>query len=152
MVMFRPEATRGNGASELKIRVHYDPDLRPEDVTTVDGIPVTTPARTLLDLATCADDDALEQALAIAIRRGLTTSAELREAMARHPPRGSGATGGTARGSNRVVTPVAEACTRAAAQPGSGSRGETGARVRRARRPHGTRPVQSPSSLTGAGL
>ncbi len=85
MVMFRSEATRGNGASELKIRVHYDPDLRPEDVTTVDGIPVTTPARTLLDLATCVDDDALEQALGIAIRRELTTSTELREVMARYP-------------------------------------------------------------------
>jgi predicted transcriptional regulator of viral defense system len=85
MVMFRPEATRGNGASELKIRVHYDPDLRPEDVTTVHGIPVTTPARTLLDLATCVDDDELEQALANAIRRRLTTYAELHEVMARYP-------------------------------------------------------------------
>jgi hypothetical protein len=85
LMLFRPEATRGNGASELKIRVHYDPDLRPEDVTTVDGIPVTTPARTLLDLATCVDDDALKQALAIAIRRGLTTYVELREVMARYP-------------------------------------------------------------------
>jgi hypothetical protein len=46
MVMFRPDATRGNGAPELEIRVHYDPDLRPEDVTTVDGIPVTTPTAT----------------------------------------------------------------------------------------------------------
>jgi hypothetical protein len=44
----------------IKIRVHYDPDLRPEDVTTVDGIPVTTPAR-------------------------LTTYAELKEVMARYP-------------------------------------------------------------------
>jgi hypothetical protein len=85
MVMFRPEATRGNGAPELEIRVHYDPDLRSEDVTTVDGIPVTTPARTLLDLATCLDDEELEQALAKALQRGLTTYAELREVMARYP-------------------------------------------------------------------
>jgi hypothetical protein len=81
MVMFRPEAMRGNGASELRIRVHYDPDLRPEDVTTLDGTPITTRARTLLDLATCVDDDELEQALANAIRRGLTTYAEIREVM-----------------------------------------------------------------------
>jgi hypothetical protein len=85
MVMFRPEAMRGNGASELRIRLHYDPDLRPEDVTTLDGIPITTPARTLLDLATCVDDDELEQALANAIRRGLTTYAEIREVKGRYP-------------------------------------------------------------------
>jgi hypothetical protein len=84
MVMFRPEAMRGN-ASELRIRVHYDPDLRPEDVTTLDGIPITTPARTLLDLATCVDDDELEQALANAIRRRLTTYEEIREVMGRYP-------------------------------------------------------------------
>jgi hypothetical protein len=85
MVLFRPEATPGDGAPELEIRVHYDPDLRPEDVTTVDGIPVTTPARTLLDLATCVDDDELEQALVNALQRGLTTYAEIREVMARYP-------------------------------------------------------------------
>jgi hypothetical protein len=45
--------------------------------TTLDGIPITTPARTLLDLATCVDDDGVEQALANAIRRGLTTDCTL---------------------------------------------------------------------------
>jgi hypothetical protein len=85
MVMFRREATLDHGAPELEIRVHYDPDLRPEDVTTVHGIPVTTPARTLLDLTTCLDDDQLEQALTKALQRGLTTYAELREVMARYP-------------------------------------------------------------------
>jgi predicted transcriptional regulator of viral defense system len=54
-------------------------------VTTLDGIPITTPARTLLDLATCVDDDELEQALANAIRRGLTTYEEIREVMGRYP-------------------------------------------------------------------
>lgn len=85
MMMFRPEARRQNGAPELEIRIHYDPDLQPEDMTTMHGIPVTAPARTLLDLATCLDDDELEQALAKALQRGLTTHAELREVMARYP-------------------------------------------------------------------
>jgi hypothetical protein len=85
MVMFRTGAANGDSAPALKIRIHYDPDLRPEDVTTLDGIPITTPARTLLDLATCCDDDALKEALARALERGLTTREEIREVMARYP-------------------------------------------------------------------
>lgn len=71
--------------AETRIRVHYDPDLLPEDVTTVDGIRVTTPARTLLDLATCADDGDLRQALKTALRRKLTTRTEILAVIARYP-------------------------------------------------------------------
>ena len=39
--------------------VHRHPLFR-SDVTTVDGIPVTTPARTLIDLAAVCSDDAIE--------------------------------------------------------------------------------------------
>jgi len=69
----------------LRIRVHYDPDLLPEDVTTIDGIPVTTPARTLLDLATCSDDGELREAVQTALHRKLTTRAEIRAVIARYP-------------------------------------------------------------------
>jgi very-short-patch-repair endonuclease len=48
------------------------------DVTVVDAIPVTTPARTLIDLATCVDRDALEEALDDALRRRLVSLPKLR--------------------------------------------------------------------------
>jgi hypothetical protein len=39
-----PEAPPG-------VVVHYVPDLHPDDVTTIDGVPVTSESRTLIDLA-----------------------------------------------------------------------------------------------------
>lgn len=68
----------------LRARVHYD-DLLPEDVATVHGIPVTTPARTLLDLATVVNDDELEHALAEALRHELTDRSEILAVIARYP-------------------------------------------------------------------
>lgn len=67
------------------IRVHRNTDLRPDEVTTVDGIPVTTPARTLLDLGECLGLRELEQALARAERSGLVTREEVRAMVERHP-------------------------------------------------------------------
>lgn len=85
MVMLRSGGSMEDYPAErLVIRVHYD-DLLPEDVTTIDGIPVTKPARTLLDLATCSDDHELEQALANALQRNLTTRSDILEVMARYP-------------------------------------------------------------------
>ena len=83
MVMMRD--VDGDEHEPVRVIIHYDPDLREEDVTTVDGIPVTTPARTLLDLATCCDDRDLREALSTALRRNLTNRAELIEVMARYP-------------------------------------------------------------------
>lgn len=48
------------------------------DRTTVDAIPVTTPARTLIDLATCLDRDRLEEVLDDALRRRLVSLPKLR--------------------------------------------------------------------------
>ena len=45
------------------IRAHRRPNLPPEDVTTHRGIPVTTPTRTLLDLATILTRNQLEAAV-----------------------------------------------------------------------------------------
>jgi hypothetical protein len=77
-----------DGAPEPKgfipIRVHHG-DLHPEDVATVYGILViTTPARTLLDLASTVEPCELEQALVAALARGLTSPVELLEVMTRH--------------------------------------------------------------------
>lgn len=73
------------GDHEILIKIHYVDDLLPEDVTTLHGQRVTTPARTLLDLATCSTDADFRHMLANALSRRLTTASELRRAIARHP-------------------------------------------------------------------
>lgn len=74
------------------VRIHRVRDLPSNEVTTVDGIPVTTPARTLLDLAGVCRLRELEQALAHALRMKLVTRDEVRALTDRHPRhRGVGA-------------------------------------------------------------
>lgn len=53
--------------------LHHSTDLRPGLVTTVDGIPVTEPTLTLIDLASALDADDLECAFDSALRQGLTS-------------------------------------------------------------------------------
>jgi very-short-patch-repair endonuclease len=48
------------------------------DVATADGVAATTPARTLIDIASMSPRDAVEEALDDALRRGLVTIARLR--------------------------------------------------------------------------
>jgi very-short-patch-repair endonuclease len=67
------------------VRIHRVRDLRPDEVTTLDGIPVTTPARTLLDIAETLTSREVEQALANALRRRLVTREEMRRMVQRHP-------------------------------------------------------------------
>jgi predicted transcriptional regulator of viral defense system len=57
------------------VRVHRTRDLPRADVGEVDGIPVTRPARTLVDLASVAGGDRLEGALDSALRQQLVTVA-----------------------------------------------------------------------------
>ena len=59
--------------------------LPPDETTTLDGIPVTTVARTLLDLAAVESQDRLERALSEAERRGLADHTPLIELFERHP-------------------------------------------------------------------
>jgi very-short-patch-repair endonuclease len=54
------------------------------EATTLRGIPITTPERTLIDLAPQLDDRALARAVREAIRRKTTTPSELFIALARH--------------------------------------------------------------------
>ena len=54
------------------------------EATTLRGIPITTPERTLVDLAPQLDDRALARAVREAIRRKTTTPSELFIALARH--------------------------------------------------------------------
>ena len=74
------------------IRAHRRPNLPPEDVTAHRGIPVTTPTRTLIDLATALTPNQLEAAVNEADVLGLidpeTLRAESRapQRPARRPP------------------------------------------------------------------
>jgi very-short-patch-repair endonuclease len=80
--------------TERDVRIR-DPGLRirrcvslPEDeVTRVQGVPVTTPARTLLDLAATCPPGELELAVARARRNGLIRPGDVEEILRRHPGR-----------------------------------------------------------------
>lgn len=63
------------------LRVHRSRVLRREDLRTVRGVPVTSPARTLLDLAEVARDRELERAVDEAIVRRLISRAALAAAV-----------------------------------------------------------------------
>jgi very-short-patch-repair endonuclease len=67
------------------VRIHRVRDLRDDEVTELDGVPVTTPARTLLDLAETERPRLVEQAFATALRKKLVTLDEMREMVERHP-------------------------------------------------------------------
>jgi very-short-patch-repair endonuclease len=54
--------------------VHRSLVLERVDLAVVDGLPVTSPTRTIIDLASVAGDDLLEAAFESARRRGLTTT------------------------------------------------------------------------------
>jgi very-short-patch-repair endonuclease len=68
------------------LRMHRVPPLRDDEATTLHGLPLTTPARTLLDLAMVLTPHELERALASALRHGLEEH-QLRDLLARHPRR-----------------------------------------------------------------
>jgi hypothetical protein len=63
--------------------IHRGPPLHPDDVTTVDGIPVTSPSRTLIDLAEVMTADELRACFARAREIGLLDPEALRAARAR---------------------------------------------------------------------
>ncbi len=60
-----------------EVIVHYD-DIPASDVTTVDGIPVTTPLRTVIDIAPDVDPDHLDQIVRDCLDRKLFTIDEAR--------------------------------------------------------------------------
>lgn len=64
------------------IRIRRAGSLRDTEVTRLDGLPVTTPARTIVDLAASASPRDLERALAEALARRRTTRGELQKMLA----------------------------------------------------------------------
>jgi very-short-patch-repair endonuclease len=75
-------------ATRPGIVVHRNGPLPPEEVTRLDGLPITTPARTLLDLAAGGlRDRRLESAVDAAERKRLIDFADLYKLLARYPGR-----------------------------------------------------------------
>ena len=80
------DVTAPTRASRPGLRVHRA-TVDPRDIRTVRGIPVTAPARTLIDLADVLTQDATARAFEEAIRLRLLTADDVREALRRHPGR-----------------------------------------------------------------
>jgi very-short-patch-repair endonuclease len=70
-------ATRGDHFRRPGIRFHLLRTLRADEVTQLGGIPLTTVGRTVYDLASVADQRALERIVAEAFDLGITNRAEL---------------------------------------------------------------------------
>jgi very-short-patch-repair endonuclease len=107
--------------------VHRPGSLAAVDVTTVDAIPVTTPVRTLIDVAGCVEADVLEEALDDALRSRLVTIGRMRwrlRELGKAGRRGSrllgelvDARGGVARGPESVLETRLLRALRAAGLP-----------------------------------
>jgi hypothetical protein len=69
------------------IQLHLVRNLDPRDVTAHEGVPLTTVARTLLDLAEVVPRRRLKAAIETADRRGLFDGAAVQELLARSPGR-----------------------------------------------------------------
>jgi hypothetical protein len=79
---------RAAGGRKGSRSVHvYTTPLRPEDITTKFGLPVTTPARTVIDLARTSTFAAGVAAADSAIRKRLTSKLELRAVLGGGPRR-----------------------------------------------------------------
>lgn len=78
---FKPE----DFEDEIYLVPEYADPLLPEDLTTVDGESMTSPERTLLDMANCTTGADLWRMLDSALATSLVTIASLRQSIARHP-------------------------------------------------------------------
>ncbi len=65
------------------VRVHHVPELHPDDVTVFEGLTVTTPSRTLIDLAEVMNRDELRDTFRRAHDRGLLDPGALQASRAR---------------------------------------------------------------------
>jgi very-short-patch-repair endonuclease len=82
--LFKLEVTTGDRRRHEQITTHRA-RLTPADRTTHRGIPVTSPARTLADLAHVLDHDELTRALREAMFRRLYDPEAIRDALTRRP-------------------------------------------------------------------
>lgn len=77
----------GYRAPDRWLRLHRVAPFAADETTTFEGLPITSPARTLVDLAGCLDVWGLERAVARADRQGLATIEALAALLARYPGR-----------------------------------------------------------------
>ena len=87
----RPEELHVMTASQIRSRrpgiVHHRTLRLPKgDITTVDRVPTTNAARTMVDLATAVPPRVLEQMVATALRHQLVRARSLRKRLDRSPP------------------------------------------------------------------
>ncbi len=82
---------RGGDHRRPNLRIYHIRTLHDDEVTRRDGIPITTPARTLYDLAGRTPARMLERALAEGFARRLTSAAQLEETLSRHAGRAGAA-------------------------------------------------------------
>jgi very-short-patch-repair endonuclease len=83
-----PDAIDVTGTAPRRVqgvRVHRVRSLCSDEVTALRGVPLTTRARTILDLAGTGTTRELEQALAAAVRADRRQAAKLRRLLQRHP-------------------------------------------------------------------
>lgn len=92
MAQGRPEVTvTTSGARELRgVAVHHSRSVRRPDRAVRDGIPCTSAARTLIDLAAVLSPDELEVALDSALREHLTSVGYLRRRLHAQGRKGTG--------------------------------------------------------------
>lgn len=76
-----------NAGSKPSVQVHRTADLTRDDIRTKHGIPLTSPTRTLLDLAATSNGRTLERVLDEALALRLIRERDLRQALASRPGR-----------------------------------------------------------------
>lgn len=74
-----------NADARAGLRIHRTASLARQDIRWRNGIPVTSPARTSLDLARDMDDFELEAALSAAFRQNLIRPSQIRDVIERNP-------------------------------------------------------------------
>ena len=81
-VLGSPDDPRA-AAVQAGVVIHHAPELHPDDVAIVEGVPVTSLARTLVDLAEVMTRDELRAAFAQARARGILDMAAVEAAYSR---------------------------------------------------------------------
>ena len=79
----RPDDPRNPRPDIPGVVVHYVPELHPDDLDVVDGIPCTSPSRTLIDLGEVMDKDELRACFARALLLGMLDTDALEASYAR---------------------------------------------------------------------
>jgi len=78
-----PADPRTPKAAPSGVVIHHAPELHPDDLTVHNGIPVTSVARTLVDLAECMDKDELRVTFETARLKGLLNIDDVRASRGR---------------------------------------------------------------------